>query len=306
MPDDTFAIACAINQSYVLPLAVLIDSLLHHLRPGFRPVFYLVHTGISEASLAAISSQVEMHPIIPSASQLAAAPRDPHFPAEASIPLLLHELLPPGIERVLFLDADLLVMDDVSTLWETALDENVLAAAVDGAVPFCSAARGVKNWKALGIPKGAQYFNGGVLLIDLARWRKREVNRRVRRYFETTREPIDFLHQEALNAVLWNDWKQLDSRWNLPASYAGRPYGRTASETWQRTGIVHFAGRMKPWRAPIGGPFNAPYQEVLERVLPLSRAEPPSVRDRLNSVYDRYFRAACYPFEQYLWRQRLL
>ncbi len=306
MRDEPFAIACAINQPYVLPLAVLIESLLHHLRPGFRPVLYLVHTGISEASVAAIASRVETHPIIPSAVQLAAAPRDPHFPAEASIPLLLHELLPPGIGRVLFLDADLLVMDDLATLWETPLDDYVLAAAVDGAVPLCSAIRGVKNWKALGIPPDAQYFNGGVLLIHLARWREREVNRRVRHYFETTREPVDFLHQEALNAVLWNDWKKLDSRWNLPASYAGRPHGRTPSDDLQRTGIVHFAGRMKPWRAPVGGPFNGRYQEVLERVLPLFPAEPPSVRDRLNSVYDRYFRSACYPFEHYLWRKRLL
>jgi len=302
----TLPIACAINHAYVLPLAVMLESLKQHLRPSFEPVLYLIHAGIPQTSLTAIASRLPTHLIAPSQDQLAAMPRDPHFPPEASIPLLLAEILPRDLERVLFLDADMLVLDDLANLWQTPLDDHVLAAAPDAAIPLCSAPRGVKRCEALGIPPAAPYFNGGVLLVHLARWREREVTRRVRLYFETTREPIDFLHQEALNAVLWADWKQLDPRWNLLASLAGRRYGRSASDAWRRPGIVHFAGRMKPWRAPIGGPFNAPYQEALQRVLPHIPREPPTVRDRFHSVYDRYFRAAFYPLEQYLWRQRLI
>ena len=302
----SLGVACAINQSYVLPLAVMLESLKQRLRPSFQPVLYLIHTGISQTSLAAISSIVETHSIIPSDIQLSAAPRAPHFPREASYPLLLPELLPLGLERVLFLDADILVLDDLATLWEKPLNQHVLAAAPDAAVPRCSAPRGVKGWQALGIPPEASYFNCGVLMIHLPRWRQGEVTRRVHQYFATTREPIDFLHQEALNSVLWDDWERLDSRWNLLASRAGRSYEQTGSEAWRQPGIVHFAGRMKPWRAPIGGPFNVPYREVLERVIPLIPPQPTTLRDRLHSVYDRYFRAVFYPLEQYLWRQRLL
>src|SRR5688572_32808619 len=113
MPSCTLAIASAINHSYVLPLAILLESLKEHLRPGFQPVLYLVHTGIPQTGLSAISSRVETHSIVPSEAQLASAPRDPHFPPEASIPLLLPELLPSNIERVLFLDADMLVLEDL-------------------------------------------------------------------------------------------------------------------------------------------------------------------------------------------------
>jgi lipopolysaccharide biosynthesis glycosyltransferase len=306
MSVPTLAIACGINHSYVLPLAVMLESLKQHLRPSFQPILYLIHVGIPQSSLAAISSIIETHSIIPSDAQLSAAPRSPHFPREASFPLLLPDLLPRTVERVLFLDADMLVLEDLANLWETPLDQHVLAAAPDATVPFCSAPRGVKGWQALGIPREAAYFNCGVLMIHLARWRQREVTRRVHQYLETTREPIDFLHQEALNAVLWDDWKPLDSRWNLLASCAGRPYEQTASEAWRQPGIIHFAGRMKPWRAPIGGPFNAPYRKVLEQVLPLIPPEPPGLRERLYSVYDRHFRATFYPVEQYLWRRRLL
>jgi lipopolysaccharide biosynthesis glycosyltransferase len=306
MPSLKLSIVCAIDQSYVLPLVVMLESLKQHLRPNFEPVLYLIHAGIPQPSLATISSQLETHALIPSEAELCVAPHDSHFPREASFLLLLPELLPAGLERVLFLDADMLVLDDLAQLWETPLDECVLAAAPDSAVPVCSAPRGVKGWQKLGIPPHAPYFNAGVLIIHLARWRQRKITQRVHHYFETTREPIDFLHQEALNAVLWDDCKFLDSRWNLLASQAGRSYEQPASEAWRKPGIVHFAGRMKPWRASIGGPFNLPYRRVLERVLPLVPSAPPSVRDQLHSVYDRYFRAAFYPVEQYLWRRRLL
>ena len=299
-------IACAIDQSYVLPLAVMLESLKQHLRPEFRPILYLVHTGISQASLSAISSLVETHSIIPSRAQLSMAPSASHFPREASFPLLLSEVLPSTLERVLFLDADMLVLEDLANLWETPLDGHVLAAAPDSAVPLCSAPRGVKGWQTLGIPVNAPYFNCGVLMIHLSRWREREVTRRVHRYFETTRGRIDFLHQEALNAVLWNDWKPLNPRWNLLGSRAGRSYDRGCAEVWRQAAIVHFAGRMKPWRAPIGGPFNAPYQKALADVSPLIPRDASALPDRFYSIYDRYFRAAFYPLEQYLWRRRLL
>src|SRR5579862_2397997 len=186
IPPNSIVIACAINQSYVLPLTVMLDSLKEHLRPGVRPILYLIHSGIPQQSLAALHSLVETHSIVPSAAQLSAAVRSARFPQEASFPLLLPEVLPPNLDRVLFLDADTLVLEDLATLWETPLDRHVLAAVPDSAIPFCSSVRGVKNWRARGILSDAPYFNAGVLLIDLPRCRELNVTRRVHQYFETT------------------------------------------------------------------------------------------------------------------------
>ena len=305
-PSLSLPVACAISRSYVLPLAVMLRSLREHLDPSFEPVLYLIHAGIPAASLGVISSIIKTHSIVPSESQLAAAPCDTHFPREASIPLLLADLVPAGVERILFLDADMLVLEDLAKLWQTPLDGHVLAAAPDAAIPLCSSPRGVKGWRARGIPSHARYFNCGVLMIDLELWRQRDVTRRALQYLQTTRERIDFLHQEALNAVLWNAWEPLDSRWNLLASHARRSYESSAAESWRKPGIVHFAGRVKPWRAPVGGPFNSPYRKVMEPLRPLVPVARPALRDTLYSVYDRYLRSAFFPLERYFWKRRLL
>ena len=109
-----------------------------------------------------------------------------------------------------------------------------------------------------------------------------------------------------MNAVLWHDWQRVDPRWNLLGSHAGRPFEKPASDAWRQPGIVHFSGRLKPWRIHIGGPFYERYREVLERVHPLFPRASPGRQDNLYGVYDRLFRDALFPVEHYLWRQRLL
>jgi lipopolysaccharide biosynthesis glycosyltransferase len=282
----------------------MVQSLVERLRPGAAATLYLVHDDLTQESIDLVGSIVDTVPIVPSASQAEATPTKGRFRRQAAYPLLLAELLPPTVERVLFLDVDLLVLDDVSTVFATDLGDHAVAAAPDVAIPTCSDVRGVKGWRERGIPQGAPYFNCGVLLIDLGRWRDREITPRVHDYLRTT-EHVDFLHQEALNAVLWDDWRALDRRWNLLASQDGRSYQSPVCTKWRDPGIVHFSGRMKPWRAPIGGPFDAPYRDVLERVSAVVPRDPPRFGDRLISWYDRYARHWLHPVERALWQRRL-
>ena len=206
-----------------------------------------------------------MQSIVPSAAATCLLPQSPRFIAEAAFPLLLSDLLPESIERVLFLDADMLVLDDIAQIWEIDISNRSLAAVVDQAIPLCSSPRGVKKWSSFGIPHSAPYFNAGVMLINLTRWRRLNIQVRASEYFHRISGQADFLHQEALNAVLWDDWLRLDQRWNLVASLTGRAYGPHKRSLWGAAGIVHFAGRFKPWRMRIGGPFAALYNEFLMR-----------------------------------------
>jgi lipopolysaccharide biosynthesis glycosyltransferase len=284
----------------------MLISLKEHLRPSYQPLLYLVHQGLSQDLLENISRLVETISIVPSPESVAAIPKNAHFAPEAAYPLLLPELLPETLDRILFLDADLLVLDDLAQLWEISMGNRALGAAPDGAIPLCCSPLGVKKRCEFGIPDDALYFNCGVMLIRLAGWRQREVTRRSFGYLSNVGEQVDFLHQEALNAILWDDWLPLDRRWNLLGSVAGRPYDRSESIRSQSPGIVHFAGRFKPWRAPIGGPFDRQYRAILLRAAELVPAVKPTMRDKLLSLYDRHLRNSFYSCERALWNRRLL
>ena len=290
-PDSPIILAAGVNARYLLPLRVLLSSLTRHLPPRQPAVLYLLHTGLPPAAIEECNRILETRSIQLTSAQLAAAVRSSRFPVEASFPLLLPDLLPPHIERILFLDADLLVRADISPLWHTPLPTQTVAAAVDQAVLTCGSPRGVKNCQARNIPADAPYFNAGVLLIDLARLRQRNVSALARQYLAETGPDADFLHQEALNAVLAADWLRLDQRWNsLPG--AGIPDAR----------IVHFAGRLKPWRTRAGGPHGAAYHDELAR---LGLSEQGSSRDAAIGFYDRFLRRFAQPIERFLWTRRI-
>jgi hypothetical protein len=107
-------IACAINDDYALPLVVTLISLKEHLRPLYEPVLYLMRQSVSNDFVACISRLVETHSLVPNQESVAAIPSHTYFPPEAAYPLLLPELVPETLDRILFLDADLLVLDDVA------------------------------------------------------------------------------------------------------------------------------------------------------------------------------------------------
>lgn len=304
--QEPLFIAAGINGAYVLPLKVMLASLKEYLASTYRPVLYLLNRSLSPEQLESISLLVETHSIVPSDDQTKMLARQRGFPTEAAFPLLLPDLLPESVERVLFLDADILVLDDVAKIWEADISGSSVAAVADQAIPICSSPRGVKNRSALGIPDAAPYFNAGVMVLNLARWRRLGVASRAHEYLRQLDGQADFLHQEALNAVLWNDWLPLDQRWNLVASLTGRRYGPHRRTTWTPPGIVHFSGRLKPWRMHVGGPFAAAYDQYLARCSAGAFRRNRSLAEKVASLYDRNLRDYFYSCERALWNRRMI
>jgi lipopolysaccharide biosynthesis glycosyltransferase len=305
MTRPKIAIACCVNEQYALPLAVTLTSLTERLRPECEATVYLIHQHLGRETLDAVGAIVETREVRLSGACLDALPRDRTFPPEAAAPLLLPEVLPPDLDKVLFLDADLLVLDDVSPLWTIPLEGRALGAVVDPAIPHCRSPRGVKGWRERQIPSSSPYFNAGVLLVDLEAWRRRHVAERSIEYIREVGHRVDYLHQEALNATVWDDWLPIDARWNVAAT-AGRWFDPTPDDAVTSPAMVHFAGRMKPWRMRSGSRFAAAYADVLSRVTSRMTRPAQSWRDHMLGMYDRTMRSACHPCERFLWRLRLL
>lgn len=170
--------------------------------------------------------------------------------------LLLPELLANEIDKVIYLDCDLVVEQDLSKLWQLDLSNDFLAAVPDMWIPSVSAPNGLLNYQSLGISANSKYFNAGVLLINLRKWRDENILGQAMDYLKNQKEYIRFHDQDILNSLVASQWYELDPRWNLTpgifeyTSWQESPFSETVyDELVNAPYIVHFAASVKPWNS---------------------------------------------------------
>ena len=162
--------------------------------------------------------------------------------------LLISKLFADRLSKVLFLDSDLLVLEDLERLWQTDLGEAPIGAVADFWLHTAYVAEGLDpkfkrathpNYK--GLPSVEAYFNAGVLLIDLNRWREEEISEKAFDYRQRCSHS-PHMDQDALNVACDKRWKKLDARWNF------QTHRKRKIEPGE-AGIVHFITDRKPWVA---------------------------------------------------------
>lgn len=163
--------------------------------------------------------------------------------------LLLPQLLPTTVQRALYLDCDVLVEGDISQLWDECKPQKALGAVRDRIGLVCNLG-GLSNYRELNISPDVPYFNAGVLMFNVEKWRKDSISERVFEYLRKNNNILQFEDQEALNAVLHDDWIEMSTRWNqqiIPRSL--RRGSGVALPNLIEGGILHFITSEKPWIA---------------------------------------------------------
>jgi len=82
--------------------------------------------------------------------------------------------------------------------------------------------------------------------MDLERWRARNITSRLTEFLVQHGKNTWFSDQEALNAVLWDDWQPIERGWNY-ITHVADAFLPAPEDEPDDPGIVHFAGRSKPW-----------------------------------------------------------
>jgi lipopolysaccharide biosynthesis glycosyltransferase len=257
-------IVCGADDTYALPLAVTLHTALESLDGG--PVqITVVDGGIEDDSKRRLARVVRNAP--PDAdlqwaqadlSAISDLPTHNWINTTTYLRLFIPQVLPDHADRVLYLDSDLQVEDNLRHLWEKPLDGQPIGAVRAYGTPYVSSDLGIEKYAELGYGPETPYFNAGVLVIDLDRWRSLNVSRRVVDYLRTYEEHVQMVDQEGLNAVLADQWKRLDLRWNVmshlvnfddwdPSSFKRRVRPRRTS-LLRDAAIYHYAGGSKPWQ----------------------------------------------------------
>lgn len=147
--------------------------------------------------------------------------------------LMLPELL-PNIDRIIYLDCDLIVLDSLSELFFVTLDDNEYAACV----PDLALGSHMKRMNFETSCKNF-YFNAGVCMLDLQKMRRDNIQQQMFSYLYKNWDKLSYCDQDVMNAVLLGKVKKMDRKFNFitPNFYF---------VNYKNPPIVHFAG-VKPW-----------------------------------------------------------
>lgn len=176
-----------------------------------------------------------------------------------SMPKLLAE---ENYRKLLYIDADTLVLDDISTLYQSSLEGKTIGAVIDPGQ--------TKALQRLGVTSEDYYFNSGVMAIDVKRWNQQKITEKTIDYLKNNADKIIFHDQDALNAVLYEDWHSFHPRWNMQSSliFDKHPapteeYKQLYKEGREAPAIVHFTGHDKPWNTLKNHPYQDLYMKRL-------------------------------------------
>ncbi len=148
-------------------------------------------------------------------------------------------LLKPKLEKVIYMDVDMIALGDIQDLYNTNLDDYVL-----GAVPEefeyknkCKLNNKLEN------SKDHKYFNAGLLLINVQKWNQNDVTTKLLEVERKHKDKLTFADQCILNKYFNNNYKQLDVGFNIMIKYL-----QEHNFELPRNSVVrHFEGSLKPW-----------------------------------------------------------
>lgn len=152
--------------------------------------------------------------------------------------LVIDRLVGPDVERILYLDSDMLVLDDVAKLFKLDLGDNAIAAVKDPSGALITGQRDIAKNRDIFDPADG-YFNAGMLLIDMAAWKSADIIGRMEAAYASGVMQRIYYDQDLLNLIFSRRWYCLPWRWNVIDA-------RRAHDGLDPA-ILHYTGDNKPW-----------------------------------------------------------
>lgn len=266
MAGEPIRVVLAADDDYAFPLAASVRSIVDNSHRERPLEVVILACGISAESKRRLSASWDtganslIRFLDINVSSLSAWPTSSPFlshPTSATYArLLLPQLLPSDWDKVIYLDVDTITLSPFDDLWELDLRGLPLGAVIDPFNPLIGSPRGVQCWEEVGLDPGAPYFNAGMLLINLAVWRRDQVAAKALAYVEEHAACIGLLDQEALNAIVNGKFLAVDESWNMtdvrytvpPPAASGTTPPAVSEAALRHPRVRHFTGRRKPWK----------------------------------------------------------
>lgn len=275
--SNRIAIACSADDSYAMPLAVTLRSALENLSGNKRIILFVLDGGIrpghKQKILQSLISrhEIDVNWIQPQKTLLGKVPVSDKYPISAYYRILLPHLIAKQLKKLIYLDADLVVTGDIGQLWDLDTGDHHALAVQDICHQYVSKT-GHLNRPEFGIPVDQKYFNTGVLLIDLEKWRSDCITEKTIAFLENYADCVLFADQDGLNITLAGKWGELDPRWNQIHEihnyrfWQESPYSQTVyHQVLHHPYIIHFTTPPKPWMNNCNHPSRDLFFHYLDK-----------------------------------------
>ncbi len=256
-------IVLAPDNNYAKHASVVMASVLTHNRSNI--VFWILDGGLTEENKSKLSQidgfdNYTVNFVKIPVEEFSDFPESGYITRAMWYRLKVASLLPTSVDVCLYLDCDTIVNADLTSLFALNLDGYYAGVGID-----CVYEKFVKNYSRY-FPKGYQYFNSGVMLINLKGWREDKVEEKIMSFLRANPKALKFLDQTILNINLQDKLIDFGITYNFQFTpkflgetsyYARRDEYREAAKSPK---IIHFVGEFKPWK--IG--YNAvnPYYKL--------------------------------------------
>ena len=277
MQSNIIHIASAADEKYKKHLMAMVSSAISSAGSKYKIVFHLWGDGFSNESTLVFEGFIagKGHEInwLEDISRGLDIPITMYFTRAASFRLFLADVIEDTVDTVIYLDSDTIVCDGgLERLANVKLDGHALAAVTDADHDF------KYTRKRIGIDdKTYRYFNSGVLVINLKRWREENATGKHITAMTENHSKLLFVDQDILNLVWKDDVMYLLLNFNVTSvNYAlppkflakgnGSPYYRIA-EIYGATEtpfVLHFYGYMmnRPWKKACYHPKKNYYMKA--------------------------------------------
>jgi lipopolysaccharide biosynthesis glycosyltransferase len=293
-------VVCACNSGYIMPLCVMLASLADHFNRERELVIHILNSDSTQELRDNVTKSIEA--VWPQPNKVTvnwykvelntfAVKQVRRLTMDAFSRLDAPQILPQDIEWALYLDCDIVVLHDISGLYDAAAGSSkALQAVQDLTCPWIGSQQGVFDREERGIPGNAPYFNSGVMLMNLPRWRELDLTKRVKDYVVENGPRINEADQGALNALCWNDWDALDQRWNTHSSLSvasNRAETGLSKAEWTKLRLhpylIHYTADKKPWMKGVVFPRYSYFYRYLDKT-PYKDTIPhrPTLEDKLG------------------------
>lgn len=258
MKKSPINILVTINKNYINPLIVMLYSYIKN--NAYKTNIYIMNKDLEQKDIDYIAKKVnsDLITIIDikiDDSKLANAPVSKQFPITMYYRLFAHLYLPKNVNKVLYLDPDIIVDKDIMELYNLNINRFCYAGAthVKGIVKLFNNIR-------LGLSKNDPYINSGVLMINLNEIRKVKIKEKdIYEYIRLNKHKFCLPDQDVLSKVYAGRIKLIDTKiYNVSEKMVN-----ACTYEWieDNSKIIHYCGKNKPWNDKYKGVLNKFYNK---------------------------------------------